>query len=71
MPECSISSIRSLIFGLLTKCPFDNNSSINCPMHELRKLSLIDKFEYMENLPQKKCIDLYTKHKQCLKSKEL
>jgi len=71
MSESNINSIRVLIFGLLTECPYDNSSSVNCIIHDLRKLSITDKFEYMEKLSSEDCIELYKKHKQCLHSKEV
>lgn len=57
-------NLRSQIFGLTMECPTMGNPE-ECQLHEIRKLSIKDRFEWVESLTLDKCKELYDNHKEC------
>ena len=58
------------IFGLAVACPFDQGNPCNCPLHELRKKSLQERYRWLLDLSEADLRDILTNHRKCLDEKE-
>jgi hypothetical protein len=58
------------IFGLAVACPFDQGNPCKCPLHELRKKSLRERYEWLHELSEESMKDILTFHEKCLDGKE-
>ncbi len=61
-------ALKTRIFGLTMACPMDDKP-IDCPLHEIRLLSVEDRFDWVENLSSEKCVEIYLFHEQCSSEK--
>lgn len=54
-----------LVSGLVFTCPIKKDSQ-SCPFHEIRKMEIIKKLDYIKKLPNNELTMLITHHKNCL-----
>jgi len=66
MAEFNKEQIRASIFGLTIECPYYTSNLMDCQLFEIRKLSPSQRVEFVENLSEKECIEIYERHKVCL-----
>ena len=59
---------RLALHGRVLRCPLGENP-IDCPLHDLRKLPLEERFIWLESQTDEEAIALYEQHKACLKCK--
>jgi hypothetical protein len=58
------------IFGLAVACPFDQGNPCGCPLHELRKKSLQERYRWLRDLSDDKLREILIFHRKCLDEKE-
>jgi len=56
--------------GLSVECPFDGTNPCTCPLHEIRKKSLKERYEWAQKLSESDALNILTFHQVCLKEKE-
>lgn len=60
-------NIRSEVIGLIVKCPWDRDDK-SCPIHEIRKLPILERYSNIKKMPLDKVKKLLTAHTECVKS---
>ena len=63
-----IKALKTSVFGLTIACPVDEKPT-NCPLHDIRLLSIEDRFDWVEKLSSEKCVEIYRYHEQCFSEK--
>ena len=58
------------IFGLAVACPFDQGNPCNCPLHDLRKQGLKERYESLQELSGEDMLKILIFHQKCLEEKE-
>jgi hypothetical protein len=58
------------IFGLAVACPFDQGNPCNCPLHDLRKKGLRERYEWLQSLSEEALFDVLGFHQKWLEKKE-
>jgi len=58
------------IFGLAVACPFDQGNPCECPLHELRKKSLQQRYQWLQDLSDDSLREILVFHRKCLDEKE-
>ena len=59
---------RLAMRGRLLRCPFGDNPS-DCPLYEIRKLPLEERFAWLDSKTDEELIDLFFQHARCLEYK--
>jgi len=62
--------LKAQIVGLSMKCPFDGTNPCVCPLHEIRKQSLTERFLWVRKLSEEDAMNILTVHQACLLQKE-
>ena len=62
--------LKAQIVGLSMKCPFDGTNPCVCPLHEIRKQSLTERFAWVQKLSEEEALEIVTNHQACLLDKE-
>jgi hypothetical protein len=57
------------VFGLAVACPFDQGNPQPCPLHELRKKSLKERYEWLRALSEEEVRNILSFHQKCLAEK--
>jgi len=63
------NSLKSYLFGLTIDCPFKDSSG-SCVFYKVRKLTIEEKFDWVESLPYEEAKWLYFEHLTCFYEKE-
>ena len=63
-----IKALKTSIFGLTMACPVDDRP-VDCPLRDIRLLSVEDRFGWVENLSSERCVEIYHYHEQCFSEK--
>lgn len=61
---------KSAAFGLSVACPFDQGNPSTCPLHEVRKMNLKERYEWIQRLSDESTLHLLTHHQKCLGEKK-
>ena len=61
-------ALKTSIFGLTMACPVDEKPA-DCPLHDIRLLSIEDRFDWVEKLSSDECVKIYHHHEQCFSEK--
>lgn len=73
MNETKTSPLRhhllEKVFGLAVACPFDQGNPCKCPLHELRKKSLRERYEWLRALSEEEVRDILIYHQKCMDDK--
>ena len=59
---------RLALHGRILRCPFGGNP-IECPLHEIRKLSVEKRVAWLASKSDEEVIELYELHNACLECK--
>ena len=59
----NIEEVKTIIFGLSVECPMGNNPP-DCPLREIRLLSLTDRFSWVNELSEEERQQYYEYHKK-------
>jgi hypothetical protein len=70
MPFDQKDLLKSQMVGLAMKCPFDGANPCACPLHEIRKQSLTERFAWVQTLTEAEALNIVTVHNACLLDKE-
>lgn len=70
--ESDIESLKAFEYGLVIECPLngDPNPS-DCPLHDIRLLSIKERFEWVDQLSDEQCVWYYRYHQKCYSEKLL
>ena len=61
-----INALKTFEYGLLIACPLDDDPNPpDCPLHDLRLLSIEERFKWVDALSDEECVRYYLAHKQC------
>ena len=63
-------SLRANIFGLTVACPFELDNPDDCPLREIRLLSLRERKNWVYGKSVGECESIHKHHKACLQKKE-
>ncbi len=66
----STTQMRSRMHGLAVACPFHQSNPPDCPLCEIRKLPMTERFAWVESLDLVVMDDYFRKHDECLRAKE-
>ncbi len=59
---------RFALHGRILRCPLGGNPP-DCPLYDVRKLSIAERIAWIESKNDDEAIDLYRQHNECLKCK--
>ena len=62
--------LKKQVFDLLICCPFDHGNPPSCPLHEVRKVPVMQRYDWLDGLSEENMRSYLTFHKKCLKEKE-
>jgi len=62
--------MKERVFGLSVACPFDQGNPCDCPLHEIRKKSIEERYQWFRGLSDERILEILTYHKKCLGEKE-
>ena len=63
-----VEEAKFALHGRVLRCPLGGNPE-DCPMHEIRKLPVEERFAWLESQTSEAMISLYEQHNQCLECK--
>ena len=63
--------LHKQVFDLSVCCPFDHKNPSACPLHEVRRMRVMEKYEWLHQLSNEDMIKLLNIHQTCLSSKML
>jgi len=61
--------LKELFRGLLVTCPLTQSNPPECPLHEIRKMSLSDRYELANLISDEVALKLIDCHKKCMEGK--
>lgn len=66
-----IEALKIFEYGLVMACPVNNNdpNPLSCPLHNVRLLSIAERFQWVDNLSEMKCVKVYKNFRRCSLSK--
>jgi hypothetical protein len=62
--------LHKRVFGLSVACPFDHGNPGACPLHEVRKMGVMERFEWLHEQSEEGMRNLLVFHQKCLEEKE-
>jgi len=62
--------LRDKVFVLSVACPFDHGNPCACPLHPVRKMGVMGRFEWLHELSDPRLLDIFAYHQKCLEEKE-
>jgi hypothetical protein len=62
------AAIKAYMMGLAMECPLGGNPE-DCPMHEVRRLDKKARSEWVFQLSDQQCSELYKNHRACFARK--
>jgi len=65
-----MNPLRLDLVGLSVECPFDGTNPCTCPLHEIRKKTLRERYEWAQKLNKSDALSILFFHQDCLKQKE-
>lgn len=65
-----LRDLQEAIFALSVACPFDQGNPCACPLHEIRKKNLKERYAWIQQLSEESMLDIVTFHHKCMKAKE-
>ena len=57
------------VFGLSVACPVDASNPCTCPLHEVRKMGVMERCEWLHELSNLKMLGILASHQKCLMGK--
>lgn len=63
-----IEDARFAMHARILRCPLGGNPS-DCPLHDVRKLPVNERIEWLEARRDEEVVDLYRRHTACLACK--
>lgn len=63
-----VEEARFALHGRILRCPLGGNPD-DCPLYEIRKLSMEDRIDWLESQTDEDTIALYEQHNKCLECK--
>ena len=63
-----VEEAKYALHGRVLRCPLGGNPR-DCPLHELRKLPLEERMDWLETQTDEELIALYEQHNACLECK--
>ena len=63
-----VEEAKLALHGRILRCPLGGNPE-DCPLHEIRKLPLEDRINWLESNTDEEVIALYEQHSKCLQRK--
>jgi hypothetical protein len=67
--DISEEELKGVLIGLAVACPMEDEEEY-CPMKDYRKYHLVNFLQSYELMRKEEKIEIYLRHKNCLKSKE-
>jgi hypothetical protein len=67
-PNHDVKQIRAMVVGLVFECPLGGNPD-DCMCHAVREMPAGERFEWVNQLSDDDCLELYRKHSLCLEKK--
>lgn len=66
-----IEALKDFEYGLIMACPMDKQSPnpTDCPLHDIRLLSVEERIKWLDELSGNKCRELYQYHNNCFAEK--
>jgi len=61
--------LRDKVFELSAACPFDHENPHECPLHPVRKMSLMERCKWLDELTNPQMLEVFTYHHKCLLGK--
>jgi hypothetical protein len=61
--------LHKQIFGLSVCCPFDHDNPWDCPLHEVRKMGVMERCEWLHGQTNPQMLDILDYHQKCLMGK--
>ena len=68
MREAKEQRARELILGLSFACPFYGQGLPECPLNEVRKMSLSERYEWSKTINEEEVQKLIECHKRCVEN---
>jgi len=62
--------LHKQVFDLSVCCPFDRSNPDNCPLHTVRKMGVMERFEWLHGLSGPRLLDILAYHQRCLMRKK-
>jgi hypothetical protein len=62
--------LQKQVFGLSVCCPFDQGNPCDCPLHAVRKMGVMERFEWLHGQSEENMRNFLTSCQKCLEEKE-
>lgn len=73
--EASVHSkryeLQKQVFGLSVCCPFEHGNPCVCPLHEVRKMRVMERYEWLHKLSDEDMLHILALHQTCMSNKML
>lgn len=67
-----IEALKVFEYGLLMACPLGSDPNPrDCPFYETRKRPIAERFNWVDELSDEKCVEYYQYHIKCFTKKKL
>ncbi|HWZ93722.1 MAG TPA: hypothetical protein VNW30_00865 [Opitutaceae bacterium] len=66
----TLQELKQLVLGLSIACPFDQKNPLSCQLHEIRKLDLKTRFQWVSRLTLAEAEGIWASHEKCVLEKE-
>ena len=68
MKEAGEQMARELILGLSFACPFYGSGLPECPLNDVRKMPLLERYEWSKTINEEEVHKLIECHKRCVEN---
>jgi two-component system OmpR family response regulator len=62
--------LKDKVFLLSVACPFDHGNPCACPLYPVRKMGVMERFEWLLEQSDPDLLDIHTYHKRCFDGKQ-
>jgi hypothetical protein len=62
--------LQKQVFGLSVCCPFDQGNPCACPLHAVRQMGIMERFEWLHGQSEESMRNFLAFHQRCLEEKE-
>ena len=59
---------RAMMAGLTMECPYHGGNPEDCPLHEIRLMPRQERVQWVAQLSDETCLNIYQQHLFCLDS---
>ena len=64
-----LRKLHGKIVALSVACPVDECNPVECPLHEVRKMTLRERYEWSKSISEDEAIKLVQHHIKCVEEK--